>query len=84
MKELTKKQKQNAEKVCKLIKELANEGVIAFVCDGGGGRGIEFWRPTEEEDHNAYELMSKRHLNDELEDCIFTPTTDARIDYIIP
>ncbi|MBP5724035.1 MAG: hypothetical protein J6X18_10750 [Bacteroidales bacterium] len=67
MKKLTKKQKQLADKAIAILSKLYEEGVWAMVIDGGGGReGLTFWRPTDEENCYAYEIVAHQHeLSDE-------------------
>lgn len=89
MKELTKQQKKLAERAVLLLKKLQNQGVeIMSIDGGGGGNGLTFWRPTDEERENAYEIVSYSG-NDQYEEFIkksYCPMdcTGIRIDSIVP
>ena len=89
MKKLTKKQQAMADKAVNLLKKLYEEGVWTMVIDGGGGReGLTFWRPTEDENFYAYEIVSRVNEDkcDEFREKSYTPSESIGlpIDTICP
>lgn len=88
MKKLTKLQKEKANKAVKLLKEIQESGVEIMVIDGGGGScGLSFWRPSEEERRDAYDIVTHNDERcEEFEEKYYYPSESIglRIDYIIP
>lgn len=89
MKELTKKQVELANVAVDALRKLQSQGVVTLIIDGGGGTsGLTFWRPTQEEDFEAYEIISypDHPKHDEFEEKKYWPdkSIGLRIDNIVP
>lgn len=85
MKALTKKQQQMADEAVTILHKLQDLGVEIMSIEG---YGLTFWRPTDEERIEAYEIVS--HLDnekhDEFREKSYEPSKSIglRIDTICP
>lgn len=89
MKELTKHQKELADKAVTILHKLQNIGVEIMVIEGGGGNnGLTFWRPTRDERIDAYDIVSDTcdPRYEEFEDKSYYPSASIglRVDIIVP
>lgn len=88
MKKLTKKQQEMADKAVTILHKLQDLGVEIMVNDGGGASGLTFWRPTNEERQEAYDIVAytDNEKYDEFKEKNYCPSksTGLRIDVIIP
>ena len=88
MKALTKKQQKMADRAVSILKKLQEEGVVSMIVDGGGGNsGLTFWRPTAEEDDEAYEIILAAYghpKHEEFEEKMYHPRVSVglRLDVI--
>ena len=86
IKELTKLQKQKADKITQLIIELKKSGVYPIVIDGGGGSGIEFVRCKDMKKFGEIILDGEQEERNELRDYIYSPEKyyEYSVDYMTP
>lgn len=86
IKELTKIQKEKADKITQLILELKKSGVYPVIIDGGGGSGIEFVRCGDMMKFGEIILDGSQEERNELMEYIYSPEKyyEYSVDCIVP
>ena len=86
--ELSKQQKQKADKIIELLLELKKVNVHPVVIDGGGGSGLNFVRCPAKDmwEFGEIILSSDQERRKEVEGFIYTPdkSWEVTIDNIVP
>ena len=86
IKELTKKQKKNADRIIDILLKLKKDGVHPLIIDGGGGSGIEFVRCNDMQQYGDLILTNNIELRKNIDQFIYSPlkTNEVTVDYLVP